>query len=449
MSVDRNSVQKHAQKLLAGGKISQAIEEYLKILRDYPTDWALMMQVGDLYVSAGQSALAIPYFQRVAEHHCAEGFLLKAIAIYKRIHRLDPGRVETRIQLAEVYFRQGLATEARFELLAAVDHYERRRQSRDAIRLFLKLIELAPGDLEVRSELTRVYEREGMISEAVSQYLEISAQWLQQGRTAEAMAALEKAHQLNPRNVAVLWKMLWIDLEQNEYAKAARLLEEFTVINPSDPEVLGLIVKSFSQPEQLERMLDLVELALAVSDSQEPLRVLKGELLLRQGDVEGAHVEFVRAIEELLPRGEQNRAIALMRRITRHDSSFYPAWELLLDLYLEQGQISNLPVTYAALADAYIARAMYPDARKCLQRLMEIEPGKRLHREKLEFVLSFLEIPESERSDSTLRALDDFDLEISLDDTGPASPLAIDEPELRQDSDKVTNGKPSAAKANG
>src|SRR5262249_15841090 len=116
MITDRGTIQK-AQRFLAAGKIQLAIQENLKVLRETPNDQNLIFYVADLYGKTGQSTVAIPLLQRVAEHHCNEGFLLKAIAMYKRIHKLDPGLVETRIQLSDVYLRQGLITEARFELL--------------------------------------------------------------------------------------------------------------------------------------------------------------------------------------------------------------------------------------------------------------------------------------------------------------------------------------------
>lgn len=420
MSQDRNALQKSAQKYLAAGKIQLAIEEYLKILRDTPNDWNLTLQVADLHVAAGQSALAIPLLQRVAEHHCSEGFLLKAIAIYKRIHRLDPQLIQTRIQLSDVYLRQGLITEARFELLAAIDHYEKKRQTHDVIRLFQKLIEIMPEDIQVRAELARVYERDGMISEAVGQHLEISGQWMREGRIVESLTSLFNARRLNPRNATVLWKMLWIYLEQNEFEKADAMLEEFTAINPSDPEMLGLIVKTFSRPDQLDRMIDHVDRALSLSTNQEELRILKGELFLRRKDVERAYGEFELAIQEMRKRGEHNRPIALLRRITRVSPAFYPACEFLVDMYLQQGQESNLLAGYSMLADAYISHSLYAEAAKCLRKLMEMQPRNRVHREKLEYVHSLLEIPESERQ-SLQHPAEDFEVEISLDDIDPNS----------------------------
>jgi tetratricopeptide (TPR) repeat protein len=186
-------------------------------------------------------------------------------------------------------------------------------------------------------------------------------------------------------------------------------------------------VKSFSQAGQLERMITLVDRALQNASRQEELRILKGELYLRKKDIEQAFPEFVLAIQELLQRGEQLRAISLLRRITKQHPGFHPALELLVDLYMQYGQESNLPGAFAMLADAYIARSLYPDAKKCLEKLVELEPRSRLHREKLDFVMSFLEIPEAER-ESIQRASEDFEIEISVDDTGPNG-FSLDQPE--------------------
>lgn len=415
MTQERSLYLKNAQKLLAAGKIQPAIEEYLKVLKDYPADWTLMMQVGDLYLKAANSTTAIRYFEKVADHYAAEGFYLKAIAVYKRMTRLDVGLVETRIKLADLYFKQGLITEAKFELLAAVDHYEKRGNRRETIRLFLKLMEFEPDDLEVRTELARTYEREGLRNEAVTQYMEISGQLARKGRSGESLAALENAKRLNPRNAAVLWKLLWAFLEQNETEKTNDILQQFSLVNPSDPEILSLIVKTFSHNGQVDKMMEFIDRSLNSAAKQEMLRILKGELYLKQNDVNAAFAQFCIAIEEQMARKEFNKGISLMKRLTRVDSTFHAAWELLIDLYRRQGQEGALPAACAALADAYISKGMYQEAIQCLKGLLEREPGNRAYREKLDFVRSMLQLPQEENA--TGRAVDDdFEIEIDMNE---------------------------------
>jgi tetratricopeptide (TPR) repeat protein len=77
-----------AQKHLAQGKVPQAIAEYQNILKHEPSDQVTLMTVGDLFVRSGETFQAIEYFQRLAQIFVRDGFLTKAIAIYKKIAKL-------------------------------------------------------------------------------------------------------------------------------------------------------------------------------------------------------------------------------------------------------------------------------------------------------------------------------------------------------------------------
>src|SRR5207248_10202680 len=99
MAIDKAKIRKSAEKYLASGKVPQAIEEYLKILKEDPKDWNLMIQMGDLYLKITKNSDAVGMFQKVADHYYADGFFLKAIAIYKRINKLDPALTDICIKL--------------------------------------------------------------------------------------------------------------------------------------------------------------------------------------------------------------------------------------------------------------------------------------------------------------------------------------------------------------
>src|SRR5215470_16242643 len=90
MAFEKSKILKNAEKFVAAGKISQAIDEYLKILKENSKDWNLMIQIGDLMLKVNRTDEAIELFQKVADHYYDDGFHLKAIAIYKRINKLNP-----------------------------------------------------------------------------------------------------------------------------------------------------------------------------------------------------------------------------------------------------------------------------------------------------------------------------------------------------------------------
>src|SRR3972149_3054480 len=79
-----------AQKYLHQGKIAQAVAEYLVVLKYEPKDQITLMTVGDLFVRQGETFQALEYFERLAQIYLADGFLTKAIAIYKKIAKLAP-----------------------------------------------------------------------------------------------------------------------------------------------------------------------------------------------------------------------------------------------------------------------------------------------------------------------------------------------------------------------
>ena len=91
MNNDKGVVLKDIQKHLTAGKIVPAIEEALKGIKDTPNDSNLLLLLGDLYLKINKGTAAIKYLQKAAEQYCNDGFLLKGIAVYKRVHRITRG----------------------------------------------------------------------------------------------------------------------------------------------------------------------------------------------------------------------------------------------------------------------------------------------------------------------------------------------------------------------
>jgi hypothetical protein len=85
MAFNKVQALQEAQRTLAQGKLSQAIREYLTIIENDPSDLSLLNAVGDICVRDNNMAEALRLFRRLAEAYVREGFVLRAIAIYKKI----------------------------------------------------------------------------------------------------------------------------------------------------------------------------------------------------------------------------------------------------------------------------------------------------------------------------------------------------------------------------
>src|SRR5437870_11384707 len=112
-AIKRDKVIADGEKLVARGKIEPAIKDSERLLDDNPTDVNTLTRIGDLWVRINRNDEAVKTFGKIADHYAKDGFFLKAIAIYKKINKLDPSKLDIYAKLADLYGKQGLAMEAK------------------------------------------------------------------------------------------------------------------------------------------------------------------------------------------------------------------------------------------------------------------------------------------------------------------------------------------------
>ena len=391
MAIEKSKILKNAEKFVASGKVSQAIDEYLKILKENTKDWNLMIQVGDLMLKVNRTDEAIENFQKVADHYYADGFFLKAIAIYKRINKLNPNLTDICTRLADLYLKQGLTMDAKSQLNIVAQHYLSKNQNKDAIETLQRLIEIEPDNLKNRNELAKAYKNEGMIPEAIQEYLRIAEELTRKSLYKECLAVLETAYKMDPRNVEVLQKLLALYQDQGESDKGFAVLEEALKADPGNSEILAMLAEAHASRNQYQKAVEVMDRAILNAVNKEPLWELKGDLYLKEGKPDKAFDQYNLVVEKEVQRKDIDRAVFLMQKITEVDAGFYGAWQKLTDLYSLLRQHANLISAYGNLADAYISKGMHKEAAQTLEKLIKLDPDDNQHQEKLKFVSANLE----------------------------------------------------------
>jgi tetratricopeptide (TPR) repeat protein len=221
-----------AEKLVARGKISQAIREYRKLLRQNPNDANMLNRVGDLYARQDRVDDAVELFRKIAESYSRDGFFVKAIAIYKKILRLDPTQLEVYEKLAELYHRQGLISEARSQYLVLVDYYTKHRNTAATIEIHRKMADLEPNDPSPRVRLAELYLREGLIEETIGEYQRIAELMLDHGRVEEATKVYLRALEVDSEDLAFVSEAVMRLHEEAEPEAAERVLSAAVALNP-------------------------------------------------------------------------------------------------------------------------------------------------------------------------------------------------------------------------
>lgn len=98
--------------LLARKQYGKAVELAQAQLRARPRAGRLRLQLADTLIAAGRGREAVSTLREMADELAADGFAAKAIAILKRIQKIDPGRIDIERRLAAL-----IAEHARLEAI--------------------------------------------------------------------------------------------------------------------------------------------------------------------------------------------------------------------------------------------------------------------------------------------------------------------------------------------
>lgn len=90
------------QTFLARRDYPKAIGALLAQSKAKPYNRRIRLRLCDVYLMAGRSQEAVPVFLALADSFAKDGFIAKAIAMLKRIEKIEPGRRDVESQLAKL-----------------------------------------------------------------------------------------------------------------------------------------------------------------------------------------------------------------------------------------------------------------------------------------------------------------------------------------------------------
>jgi pilus assembly protein FimV len=310
VSLDRSKVLETAQKHLAKGNFDKAIAEYQRLVKEDPSDVRTWLKIGDLFTRKGARREACQTYLRVAQHYAEQGFLPKAVAVYKQILKLDPSRLDVSIKLAEMYQQLEMTTEA----LAAYEHVAgslaRAGQVDKALAVLKKMVELDPENITARIKLAEALSKAGKAPQAASEF-EVGAELLEkQGRVDDYIKVAERLLFHRPGDVKTARKLAAFYLERSDAKRALAKLQLCFKSDPRDVATLELLARAFHVLGQTPKTISVYREAARIVAEQgredERARILKRILELDPQDQEArqalaAHAE--RSSARLAPAG--------------------------------------------------------------------------------------------------------------------------------------------------
>jgi len=399
MAYNKSKYVEAAQKLLNQGKVAQAIAEYQNILKYEPRDQVTLMTIGELYIRQGETFQAIDYFERLAQIFVGDGFLTKAIAVYKRIAKLAPEEIRPLEKLADLYVQQGVMSEARPLFLQLAEIHLKNNRQPEAIGLLKKLLQAEPDNLRIQIRLADLYQAMGQTRDAIEAYVSASQRALARGDQGESEKLADKALKLEPHNLAAVIVKARSHSSQGNHAKAAQLLEQAAGLEKGG--------------EQTELLLDLYlknsdwdqasALAHRVFEADEknfgPMQKVV-ESLLQSGNPEKAMEILEKSRLPMIDAGEHEVVGKLLNELASSMPGTIEPLEWLVELYGRTSDSFRLPDALAHLGDALVAGHQWERAKQIFQQLVDRDPESDSAKRKLNGVLRKMgQLPAGEAED--------------------------------------------------
>jgi tetratricopeptide (TPR) repeat protein len=386
MAYNKSKNVEAAQKLLNQGKVAQAIAEYQNILKFEPRDQVTLMTIGELYIRQGETFQAIDYFERLAQIFVGDGFLTKAIAVYKRIAKLAPEEIRPLEKLADLYVQQGVMSEARPLFLQLAEIHLKNNRQPEAVSLLKKLLLAEPDNLRIQIRLADLYQAMGQTREAIEAYVSAAQRALARGEQAESEKLADKAIKLEPNNLAAVIVKARCYSSQGNLSKAAQLLEQVTDLEKGGEQtelLLDLYLKDSNWDEA-------TSLALQVFEADEKnfgptQKVVEALLQANQGEKAKEILEKSRI--PMIDAGEHEVIGKLLNDLATSMPGAIEPLEWLVELYGRTSDSFRLPDALAHLGDALTTDRQYERAKKVFEQLVDRDPESDSAKRKLNHVL--------------------------------------------------------------
>ncbi len=404
MAYNKTKIAEAAQKFLNQGKIREAIAQYQQILKHEPKDQVTLMTLGDLYVRLGETFQALEYFERLAHLFLSDGFVTKAIAIYKKIAKLAPEETKPLEKLAELYVQQGVMSEARPIYLQLAEVHLKANRQPQAVGLLRKLLEAEPDNMRVQSRLADLYHAMGQDKEATETHLASAQRLFERREFAEVERVIDRALKIEPNYPPALALKAKALAAAGKRSEAITLLEGLPDLD-SGSDVTTLLVEQYLQASEADRAVALARKVFQKDQKKIDHAYTVVSALTEAGQPEKT-LELLNLIRgPMIEVGDHDRlAQVLTGAATRLQGRLEPL-EWLVDLYGRTSDSFHLPDALGQLGEAALAAGQLERAKEAYEQLCDRNPEDDTARRRLNQVRAKMGLETAEAAQGATSAV--------------------------------------------
>jgi tetratricopeptide (TPR) repeat protein len=368
---DKSAIIKEAQKYIARGQIDKAIAEWEKLLKEYP-DANTLNTIGDLYLKKGDKDSAVNLFHKAAHIFREEGFAVKALAVYKKILNIIPSDTISLISVGELNEGKGLITDAIKFYLAAADNLSKEGKKEKIFEIYNKILNISPGNLPLRNKIAEIYIKEGLISEAVNEYLIIAKIYEEKQEIEKSMEFFRKVLNIKPLNKEAIVEIINLYERTGNLQQALDQCKEAVNLFPEDIDILLRCGEIHIIVEKFEEAREYLKKVTGIEPANLKSRRLLGETYLKGGDKGKAWAEYLPVLDEMIIEEKYEDAIKFLNLFKEIDP--IGTGKRLVSLYRQLDEQAQVVTELTSLGDAFLEKGMKKESLNCYRDALAISP---------------------------------------------------------------------------
>jgi len=372
MPVDRRKGLHSAEKLIRQGKLNAALSKLEEISERSPDDLLTLNRLGDLLARQGKNAEAIGYYTKIADQFANGGFLPKAIAILKKILRLDPQNADAMARLGGLYQQQKLFGEARSYMLRAADLSAKLQDYEKAREIVESLLEAHPDDLRARVKLAEIRSDGGDLAGAVCDLVHVGAKLVDSGEAEEAEKIYVRARELDPGAEAPIIGLANCHFALGRAEEGQALLDEVAGEGPS-PDVAGALALRCETEGRRDEAMALLAGTLPLEISVETWQALF-KVAVQRGDVDDLWARVDGLIEAHKASASVETLLGMFDALGEVEADGHiPALERMVRVSRDRGTAEERCEALQRLQTACAARSLNDRAAKVAKELSTLK----------------------------------------------------------------------------
>jgi len=369
MALDREKTFLNAERLLKQGKVAQALDECRRLAEDAPKDLLMLNRLGDFLARGNRGADAIVYYEMIAEQFGNSGFYPKAIAILKKIVKVDPNHLAAVVRLGELNLKQKLPGEARAWLLQAAEAYLRQRNFVKAREVYEKLVAAEPDNLVHVVRLAEARVAEGDPARAGAELLSLGGRMLAAGNADDAERTFKRAAELLPGRAEPLVGLARCRAAAGKRDDAVRLVEEAWNRAEGSEVVAGDVFTLFERLGDTERSAKFLADARSDTIGEDSMEHVFRSAL-SAGTVDALWSRVLPLLDRWARAGLFDHTAKLLERLARlEEGGHLRAIEQIVELRKAEGNRATAARAVERLVRAYQAQGLSDKATAQLETL--------------------------------------------------------------------------------